>query len=77
MLVRVIGRANDSHQLPMIEPVQATGLAIIDDHVAGTIVEVRIHPLAAVRTIDFALQVMRIRSRGNQGSLLSGAKFID
>lgn len=76
MLVRVIGRADNTHQLAVIEPVQSAGLAIIDDHIPGTVVEMRIHVLMAVRTVDPSLQIVRIGSGRNQSPLLSGTEFL-
>jgi hypothetical protein len=51
---------HNSVQLAMIQPVEAAVLAVIDDHVAASAVEVRVHSAPALRTGDAPIQIPRL-----------------
>ena len=78
MLLRLVRSANDAHQFAMIEPVEATGVASVDDDAAPTEIKVRVHGPMAFWTTDFPPQLGGICSFGSRDSFaLFGFQLFD
>src|ERR1017187_1295721 len=56
LAVRAIRSFHNPHQLAGIQPVQEASRAIVDHHIAGAAVKVRVHVLVALRAFDPAVQ---------------------
>src|SRR6266852_427997 len=58
----MIRRGDDPLQFPVVEPVEAAALAVVDDDVTGAAVQVRVHPLIALRAVDLPLETFPVGS---------------
>ena len=76
-VVRVIRRPYDPHQFAVIEPVQLARVAVVDDDIAGTVVEVRVHLVMAMGTVDPSLEIVPVGSGGDQGAGIASSQFFD
>src|SRR5690348_6062746 len=76
-LVKGIGGMRDALQLSVIQPVQVAVLAIGDDHLAGSGVEMRIHRPVAMRTGQLPLQFIEIGLSRNHRALCASANGVN
>ncbi len=76
--VLTIRRSNNSIELAVIQPVQSTVLAIVNDDVAASTIWMRLHLPAALRAVDPAIQIFPVdRVRASGGSIAARAHILN